>query len=263
MIPINVDRNVSFADYTRLQLQSGELLVTEIFHTIQGEGPFAGHPALFIRLAGCNIGAKQDCPWCDTRFNFDEGNRATWAVVSQHIQEARTVSGRRLIVVTGGEPLLQWHSLTYCMLGHDLTHIWQFETNGLLLDETVLKDGLHAAFVVSPKIPHNRSSYRPIPPIWEQYHRRIFLKYVVSADPNSPYHQLPEQVTNGDTGRIGIYVSGMTAYKLAPPADHPASIWGPYIDHEETARNYHYAAHLAQEHGFKLSLQTHLFTGIK
>ena len=36
--------------------------VHSIFHTIQGEGPYCGHPAVFIRLAGCNL----QCPGCDT-----------------------------------------------------------------------------------------------------------------------------------------------------------------------------------------------------
>ena len=40
----------------------GTLEVHSIFKTIQGEGPFCGTPAVFIRLAGCNL----QCPWCDT-----------------------------------------------------------------------------------------------------------------------------------------------------------------------------------------------------
>ena len=41
-----------------------ELWVQEVFYTLQGEGPFSGQPALFIRLAGCNL----RCFWCDTEF---------------------------------------------------------------------------------------------------------------------------------------------------------------------------------------------------
>ena len=84
------------------------LKLAETFHsTVQGEGPSAGHPAAFIRLSGCNLA----CTWCDTpytwdtdRFNLREesyrrpvDDLAAWAL------------GRpeELIVVTGGEPLLQ------------------------------------------------------------------------------------------------------------------------------------------------------------
>ena len=71
MIPINVDRNVSVRDYDDYDA-AGLLRMTSLFYTFQGEGPFAGFPAVFVRLAGCNIGAKQDCKWCDTAFDFDK-----------------------------------------------------------------------------------------------------------------------------------------------------------------------------------------------
>ena len=41
-----------------------KLFVTSIFYTIQGEGPMRGRPALFVRLAKCNLG----CSWCDAFF---------------------------------------------------------------------------------------------------------------------------------------------------------------------------------------------------
>jgi 7-carboxy-7-deazaguanine synthase len=41
--------------------------IAEIFHSIQGEGPTAGLPAVFVRLQGCSVG----CRWCDTRYSWD------------------------------------------------------------------------------------------------------------------------------------------------------------------------------------------------
>ncbi len=74
--------------------------VMEHFYTIQGEGFYTGHAAYFIRLAGCDVG----CVWCDVK--------ASWTVeenqlmrIEDLVQEALECPGR-LIVITGGEPLM-------------------------------------------------------------------------------------------------------------------------------------------------------------
>jgi len=76
------------------------LRLTEIFLSLQGEGPSAGTPAHFLRLQGCDVG----CAWCDTKYSWDaEGGRevepgALW-------EQARALGAAPLLVVTGGEPL--------------------------------------------------------------------------------------------------------------------------------------------------------------
>jgi organic radical activating enzyme len=64
--PIFVDRIARATDYA--DLDSNQLRVSNIFYTIQGEGPFAGRPATFVRMAGCNLGGKSvngpGCPFC-------------------------------------------------------------------------------------------------------------------------------------------------------------------------------------------------------
>lgn len=83
---------------------AGAVEVHSIFSTIQGEGPFCGHPAIFIRLAGCNL----QCPGCDTEYS----NRRV-EMYPEHILEAVMAHrspnlGRpSLIVITGGEPFRQ------------------------------------------------------------------------------------------------------------------------------------------------------------
>jgi 7-carboxy-7-deazaguanine synthase len=74
--------------------------VSEVFLSLQGEGPSAGTPAHFVRLQGCGVG----CHWCDTRYSWDPaGGRA---VPAEHIwSEARGLGEAPLLVVTGGEPL--------------------------------------------------------------------------------------------------------------------------------------------------------------
>ena len=44
------------------------LPIVEKFHSLQGEGFYAGQSAFFLRLAGCNVG----CSWCDTKYSWDK-----------------------------------------------------------------------------------------------------------------------------------------------------------------------------------------------
>ena len=95
--------------------------VKEIFYTLQGEGSQAGRPAVFCRFAGCNLwtGREEDrlkavCQFCDTDFVGTDGSGggkfrdavALAASVASH-WPADDRSGRRFVVLTGGEPLLQ------------------------------------------------------------------------------------------------------------------------------------------------------------
>jgi 7-carboxy-7-deazaguanine synthase (Cx14CxxC type) len=93
--------------------------IKEIFYTLQGEGVQAGRPAVFCRFAGCNLwtGREQDrssaiCSFCDTDFvgvGPDGGKFATAEALAEAVA-ARWPSeagGRRFVVCTGGEPLLQ------------------------------------------------------------------------------------------------------------------------------------------------------------
>ncbi len=55
------------------------LLVRSSFMTIQGEGPYAGRPAYFIRLGGCNYGPKTHfCQFCDTDFRLTESKNVSF-----------------------------------------------------------------------------------------------------------------------------------------------------------------------------------------
>lgn len=268
-IPINVDRNVSTADYRQLTADPGEpkVLVTKIFYTFQGEGPYAGRPAIFIRLAGCNIGGKADCEWCDTNFAFDEGVVMGYNDIMEKIVEYRDRCN--LVVITGGEPLLQWPAMIALIkqIGDSWgSLVWQFETNGLLLREHMTRDLIdnNVAMVISPKVPHNRPDYLPLP-IWlEECHA---LKYVVEANPFSQYHSVPfDALQYAATRGIQLFVSGMTVYKRAPngPTGEVPSVWDPtLVDQMATASNYAHAARLAMELGLRVSYQTHLFGGVE
>lgn len=76
------------------------LPVMETFYTVQGEGAYAGAPAYFIRLAGCDVG----CVWCDVKESWDEALHPKRSV--DDLVQAVVSSRAPICVVTGGEPLM-------------------------------------------------------------------------------------------------------------------------------------------------------------
>jgi len=93
--------------------------VNEIFYSLQGEGHFTGHAAVFLRFSGCNLA----CPFCDTRHS--EGRQMD----EREIADAVSAFKARHIVITGGEPSLQITSGLLRRL-KDAGFFIQMETNG-------------------------------------------------------------------------------------------------------------------------------------
>ena len=122
--------------------------VKEIFYTLQGEGANAGRSAVFCRFAGCNLwsGLERDrdtavCKFCDTDFvgtDGTSGGKYSDAIKLAAIiasQWPTTSKGKRLVVCTGGEPLLQLDAALI-----DALHAKGFEiaveTNGTIVAPT-------------------------------------------------------------------------------------------------------------------------------
>jgi 7-carboxy-7-deazaguanine synthase len=80
-------------------MATDSLVIHEIYRSIQGETSFAGKPCTLVRLSGCNL----RCRWCDTPQAFVGGERLPRAEV---VRRALAL-GTQLVLVTGGEPLLQ------------------------------------------------------------------------------------------------------------------------------------------------------------
>lgn len=79
-------------------------LVKEIFGpTLQGEGVHAGRACVFLRFAVCNLA----CSWCDTDFAAEGATKQTADEIVARLLEIDTHASR-LVIVTGGEPSLQW-----------------------------------------------------------------------------------------------------------------------------------------------------------
>lgn len=116
--------------------------VKEIFYTLQGEGANAGRPAVFCRFAGCNLwtGREQDradalCRFCDTDFvgiGPDGGKFASAEAPAERVDATwlgEAEGARKLVVCTGGEPLLQLDEAAIAAL-HARGFEVAVETNG-------------------------------------------------------------------------------------------------------------------------------------
>ena len=105
-------------------LGADELLISEFFHSIQGESTHAGRPCFFIRLTGCHL----RCSWCDTVYSFHGGQRRSIDACLAAAQK----SAARLVEVTGGEPLLQEGVYELMRRLCDSGHEVLLETSGAL-----------------------------------------------------------------------------------------------------------------------------------
>ena len=178
--------------------------ISEIFHSLQGEGPSAGVPAHFIRLQGCDVG----CVWCDSKYTWDAGGGrectldALWA-------EAEALGPAELLVVTGGEPL---EHPGLAILLEAATGRWprvEVETSGLLPPP-----------ISHPRLFFNVSSKLPsATPRWAETWRhvaewiaepRAIFKLVVGDDPDRDdalrmirEHRLPRE-------RVMLMPEGLT-----------------------------------------------------
>ena len=90
----------------KIEQHAGDFLdIQEIFPTLQGEGPFVGQGAIFIRLGGCNL----KCNFCDTEFDSFK-NFSLTEILQKVIELSKNSQGkivRKLVVITGGEPMRQ------------------------------------------------------------------------------------------------------------------------------------------------------------
>jgi 7-carboxy-7-deazaguanine synthase (Cx14CxxC type) len=121
----------------------------EIFYTLQGEGVHTGRAAVFCRFAGCNLwsGREQDrpeavCQFCDTDFVGTDGDGGGKFASAEALAAAMAAkwpaglgespdAGRRFVVCTGGEPLLQLDAALIDAL-HRENFIIAIETNGTI-----------------------------------------------------------------------------------------------------------------------------------
>lgn len=271
-----------------------ELLVTSRFFTLQGEGPYRGYPAYFIRLAKCNLA----CSFCDTYFDhgewrsFDSLLEETEQVIDAFFKArncstpswAKGYSKKIVLVISGGEPSLQNNVSAFLKVAANYFECTQIESNG-----TSLLTGLpeSTTLVISPKcLEKNGQPIRYLKPNLKALERADYLKFVMSVPEDkrySPYSEIPlwahewKEKTNKQ-----IFVSPMNIYKKEPhrvqllksknnaltlaersDINEVVSFWEPdLLDLEKNQRNHEYAAEYCIKSGFIFNVQLHLFASL-
>jgi organic radical activating enzyme len=256
-----------------------KLFVTSIFYTLQGEGPYRGEPAVFVRLAKCNLA----CSFCDTY--FDGGDwlspeeleaRIFKAVVDYFGEEVPEWFREKVgLVVTGGEPMLQKNLGVFLEYIKDRFAWTQIESNGTIVqnipDSTTL--------VVSPKcLEKNGKPVKYLEPNPKMLARADCLKFVMNADQDSPYSSIPDWAR----GDRKVFISPMNIYNREPQkskqmrseqnsitleersaVDEVISFWEEgLLDMKENQKNHEYAAKYCAQNGYILNLQIHLYASL-
>lgn len=212
-----------------------ELDIHSMFFTIQGEGPYSGQRALFIRLAGCNL----QCPGCDT----DYTSKRQTVTITHALRLIRQVGVPPfLVVITGGEPFRQNISkLTNALV--ILGYTVQVETNGTLPPSKNLHKNVK--IVCSPKT----GSVHP-----EIMKRANCFKYVIHSDS-----------VHAEDGLPILALDHSAKPKVARPRAGAEVYIQPMDCENETqnARNMEAARQSCMTFGHTLQLQIHKIIGVE
>lgn len=232
---------VVHTDDTTLQVHS-------IFPTIQGEGPFAGRPAVFLRLHGCNL----RCPGCDTDYT---SKLLPMSLPKIHRRLSQLFEGwpDKLVVITGGEPFRQ-DIRRLCIELIEAGATVQIETNGTVeidLEEVVkltYKDDNPLDIfqvVCSPKTPTVSESTHKFATAW---------KYILSANAVDPDDGLPVK-SLGMGGKPARPTPGTPHSNIyVQPMDVRTEQWN--------LLNTQAAVQSCMKYGYRLCLQTHKIVGL-
>lgn len=223
--------------------EDGAIDIHSIFATIQGEGPFCGARALFIRLHGCNL----RCPGCDTEYTATKQTVTPANLVLCATQTYAWPTGS-IIVITGGEPFRQnvvpsIHALV--LAGYKV----QIETNGVICPPHFDLLDLHIAaqrvnIVCSPKTSRIDATIAK---------KAIAFKYVLRA---------------GEIGGDGLPTKALghpAEPFVARPPRSDTRVYVQPMDEQDAAlnnTNTEAAIQSCMQYGHLLQLQTHKILGL-
>lgn len=208
---------------------TSSLEVHSIFYTIQGEGPYTGSRAVFLRLAGCNL----QCPLCDTDYTSERITLTPSQILVKIIALGRPGD---LVVITGGEPFRQSLRATVDTLLLAAFKV-QIETNGTLYQELPFPK---ITIVCSPK---TGSINKKLAPHIDS------LKYVLHSD---------------SVGKDGLPLTALDHPALPqlarPPKGFTGMIYVQPVDEINSHKNWRHlqtAVDSVMKHGYRLQLQVH------
>lgn len=216
----------------------GTLGINNIFYTIQGEGIYAGSPAIFIRLRGCNL----SCKMCDEE--FDSGQDYLISEVIETVKELTPLLFKPLVVITGGEPFLQWglNDLVKGLLSLD--YLVQIETAGTVICDNFEIESDKLTIVCSPKTGKVHKKIQSMNP---------YYKYVIKAGDYDESDGMPNKsYMTGELLKIARLV-GSGIY-IVPCDEH---------DSEKNALNLKKCIEISMKFGYKISLQQHKIMNLK
>jgi 7-carboxy-7-deazaguanine synthase len=210
--------------------------IINIWRTIQGEGPFAGTPAVFLRLAHCNL----QCPFCDTDYTTNP-RAMNIAEIMSAIAVIMPPSG--FLVITGGEPFLYKRLSVLCQVCYNEA-AWtvQIETNGTIFDPD---------FVWSHRVTCICSPKANIHPRLEPFIDS--LKYVLRAGEVEDDGLPTRALGGGRPGRPTTSDFHGDIY-LQPQDDKDA---------DQNKQNIDACVQSCMKHGYSLSLQLHKILGLE
>lgn len=220
--------------------EMGRLLVNDVFYTIQGEGPDQGRPAVFVRLAKCNL----RCYFCDTE--FEKGSSKSKYDVSRTIAQMTLDNKCRLVVITGGEPFLQNIRPLIDLLNKNGIEV-SVETAGTVFptDHEEMFMRRMNKIICSPKTPQVNATLG---------HCVVAWKYIVRVGDVSEDDGLPNMSTQ---------IMDQPA-KISRPRNN-APIYIQPMDEQDPARNKanaELAAQVCMRFGYRLTLQMHKQVGL-
>lgn len=228
--------------------RDGMLLVNSFWYTMQGEGPDAGRPAIFMRLSKCNL----RCTFCDTE--FESGEWFNMPKLRNHIMGISENTGCKFLVITGGEPLLQNVVPLIVSLNERGISV-SIETAG-----TVYAEGLENRFAADRSIADNLIVCSPKTP---KLNARVIpligaLKYVIGIDSAETEDGLPAMSTQVPGQLCEIYRPCECLTKGIPIYIQPMDTG----EERTTRQNVAFAAAVCMRHNYRLSLQMHKVVGL-
>ena len=221
-------------------------LVSEVFESLQGEGPFCCRRALFVRLAGCNL----RCPFCDTKYSLDpaRAHHIHFDDLYLYLRQG----AHDYVVFTGGEPMLQWKRIR-----DFVERVWlkydripfQVETNGTLPFPTEANYMHELYFVVSPKDVPVAVPGASTHSSWVTAAKttgRVYFKFLVSGP--ADVKEVNDWVQSRRIPRNRVYLMPLTTEGM---------------DKEELIKIHRAIASLAVAYRFNFSPRLHLLLGLR